>query len=224
MDVGRGVNQLPRWYIPAGKDTPAHLAGMAGSRLLPGVGPDAVHGTGDASLITSGGGVMVGGSYQAGDPGWVPVNGGAWFINLVGVEPQTLSRLHPHPRILRWAPVQGSQRSHWWNVPVLLTPEMDDAGNAVLYRSALDQSWDGRAWVDPSDLGNLQERLRHVALDIAGGLVSGDADLVALVAEILLLGTNLQPGELSASGWLTRSFLLRVLLATADIPLERTHG
>ncbi len=218
------MNQLPRWYVPKGKPTPPHLAALPPCGLLDGVGPDAVHQIGDGLPATGGGGVVIGGSFAFGDPGWVPVNGGAWLINLAGVEPQTLSRLNPHPRILRWVPVQGSQRSHWWNVPVLLTPEMDDAGNAVLYRSALDQAWNGTTWVDPADLAGLQERLRHVALDVAGGLVNGDAELVALVAEILLLGTNLQPGELSASGWLTRSFLLRVLLAAADIPLERAHG
>lgn len=200
------MSNLPRWYVPKGIERPAHVPTAVALRLHDQVGPDPV-----------GGGMVFGGPYTPGEPGWVKA--GTWYINLHDVEPQTLARITTHPRIIRWTPVVGSVNGHWWNVPVLLTPTLDGDGKAVLYRSAVDQHWNGNEWTDPADLADLQERLRQVAINVAGGLVSDDRALVALVSDLALLGHLLHPSELAASGWLTRSLLLRFLIAAADVPV-----
>lgn len=206
------MSNLPRWYVPKDGERPPHVPIIMAQRLVDQVGPDPV-----------GGGTVYGGPYTVGEPGWAKA--GDWWINLRDVEPQTLAKLNTHPRVLRWTPVAGSMTGHWWNVPVLLTPTTDGDGKPVLYRSALDQHWNGEEWTDPTDLVGLQERLREVALNVAGGQVSDDRALVGLVSDLLMLGHLIHPRELAASGWLTRSLLLRVLIAAADVPLpEADHA
>lgn len=201
------MNQLPRWYIEQGKPRSAHICAPGGMTLMDGVGPDAV-----------GGGTIIGGDYVPGETGWLNTGAG-WWIHLHEVAPQTLAKLSLHPRILRWSPVAGSVNGHWWQVPVLLAPLVDGSGNAVLYQSALDRSWNGKEWIDPADLTELQTRLHQVAFGLANGTVASDAELVRVVTDLLSLGHHLHAAEMAAAGWLTHTLLLRILLAAADVPL-----
>ena len=204
---------LPRWYLPQGVDCPDHIPTTMRTlttRLLDGVGPDAVDGA-------FGGGTVIGGEYQRGEIGWTKTLGG-WWINFTAVAPQVIGRIKTHPRIIRWASIPGANDGHWWQAPVLLSPFKDDDGNPIAYQSALDQHWNGAAWVDAADLEPLQERLRQVAINVGNGQVKSDADLFQLVSDILLLGHYLHPHDLAASGWLTKAVLLRVLITAADVP------
>lgn len=200
------MNSLPRWYVPKGQARPRHIPVTDGVTLEVGHGPD------------QGGGTLIGGSWNPPETGWLKTDGG-WWIHLRDVCPQTLARLDNDPRIVRWALVAGSVQGHYWRVPVLLTPELNEKGDAVLYRSALDQQWVDGQWTDAGPLAALQQRLKAVALDVGANGARTDGELVALVGDLLALGHDLHPHELNKSGWLTMVVLLRVLIAAADVPL-----
>lgn len=204
----------PRWYCPVGVERPAHVPYPGGIALLPGVGPD-------VAADGEGGGTIYGGPFEPGEPGWTVTDAG-WWVNLDGVAPQQLVRLETHPRILRWATVQGEHPDHWWRVPVLLTPQGQDAeGAPLLFVSAVERVFRGAdGWQPPSDLVELQHQLLAVAMD--QGVGNRDADEMAvladLVAVILGLGHTVSLHELIVKGWLTERVLLRVLIAAGDLP------
>ncbi len=208
-----------RFYCPRGVPKPAHRTDLppAGAELLPGKGPDATLGLGD------GGGMVYGGIYVPGEPGWVRTEAG-WWVNLGGAIPQHLIRLAPHPRIVRWTVVVGALPEHRWTIPVLIKPQQRDDIADPVYVSALEREWRGDAagWKAPTDLAELQEQLITVAHDLA---VSSDLEANArgitdLTIGLLGIGHLISRYEIAAGGWLSELFMLRTLAAACDVAIE----
>lgn len=207
------MNVYPRWYVPEGIARPAHVRLPLGARCAPGVGPDVAGGG-------AGGGQMIGGTFLPGESGWHKAADG-WWVNIGDANPQALVRLDRHPRVLRWEAVPGIRADHWWMVPVLLTPELDQEGRSVIYVTALDQSWRGDRWADPHDLVELQRRLLNACLAMAPEKLSEQAlnELAHLVTDLLKMHHDVTADEMIAGGWLTLNVMLRILTTAADVPL-----
>jgi hypothetical protein len=132
------LQPYPSIYCPPGQAPPAccpHLGGM--QLAVP--GPDGLMGM----LYGAGG-------FEVGD--WRKTAAG-WWVRLCGHLPQHLARLQAHPRVPRWAVVEGAEEDHWWRVPILLSHQGKTFG------SALDRLWDGGQWAPPADLEPLQRQV-----------------------------------------------------------------
>lgn len=207
-----GLVEIPSWYVPRGE------GGKAGQRpascpfedvthtIPPGQGPDGL------------GGNVYGSHWHPSRGGWAQTSAGYW-IRYVNALPQDMGRLHPHRALRDLREVRGYIDSHRWLVPVLIRQR----GDGGAYQSALDQVWTDKGWTDDEEMRGLQTRLRAVALGIAKR--QDYAGLPELGAEILSLthsGATLP--ELAAAGWMSQSFLLRVLLAAAGFQTGGANG
>ncbi|HYG69178.1 MAG TPA: hypothetical protein VD838_16020 [Anaeromyxobacteraceae bacterium] len=211
---------LPRYYTPIGVAAPAHNPHPGGSRLFDGVGPDVDHEP-TKKRKKRGGGIVYGGAYTPGEPGWVEAPAG-WWMNLDGCLPHHTTRLDTSPRITRWAQVQGARPDHYWRVPVLLQPDGKGEGRSI-FVSALDRVWKGGdTYADPADLAALQRRVLEVCYGVAkdGDHKRHRTSLGVLVADILAVGHHVSPFEIIAGEWLSEVVELRVLLAAADMTHE----
>jgi hypothetical protein len=129
------LQPYPSFYCPPGQSPPACCPHIGGLQLaVP--GPDEQLGM-----------VYGAGGYETGD--WRRSAAG-WWVRLAGHLPQHLARMQAHPRLPRWAVVEGADADHWWRVPILL------AQQGETYGSALDRLWDGHQWAPPADLERAQ--------------------------------------------------------------------
>jgi hypothetical protein len=204
-----------RYFCPTGVDRPAHRPDLLGGvEVVAGHGPDVAAGG-------PGGGLVLGGSYEAGETGWQRTEAG-WWVNLGTALPQHLWRTQTNPRIARWATVEGALPEHRWRVPILLVPAPSDGGGApTAYLSALERVWKGgEGWVDDAELARLTDDLHAVAHGIAlHGLDHEWPAITDLVLRLLVEGQRISRFELAAGGWLSERMLLRTIIAAADAPV-----
>lgn len=202
------LSPYPLYYCPPGVARPAHCPHIHIHGAVPEAAPDGAAGT-----------VFGGPALPADRERWVQHPAGWWL--LPGAHrPQDLVRLETSPRIQRWYLVQGALPSHWWRVPVLLTPaDPKDPGNPDKGSvSALDRIRHRGGWSAPEALRSAQERLLAVTLgyELAGTLEERNAAVVALAVDLLGLGHHVTEFELDTYGWLTESLVDRVLIAAAE--------
>jgi hypothetical protein len=113
----------------------------------------------------------------------------------------------------------GADANHYFQIPILLEPVQNN-GETVLYRSALDQHWNGEQWEDQAEFIALQHRLRAV---IAGLTNDDEQPLIDLTCDLIRIGHDIIANDLSASGWITRTLMLRVLLSAAGLQNRIGH-
>ena len=217
MTVARSY-AVPSWYLPrVGPDAvvmakPAHIPFLELTQQMQrGHGPDV-----DVDKDAPGGGQVYGGGYVKGQPGWRKTAGG-WWVNLAGCLPQHMYRMDRCPRVTTWEVIPGAFEGHEWIVPVLLKPVPVRSKNLVLV-SNLDQLWIEGKWQDDPATTSLLTRLLTVA---HGGPISLQPEVrpvIELCADIISLGHQcLTMAELEATGWISQTFFLQLILTAAGL-------
>jgi hypothetical protein len=193
------LTPYPIWYTPAGVAKPAccpHAGGLP--VIVP--GPDGATGG-----TLWGANALPAGDWRRAAPGW-------WVL-ADGHLPQHLARLDGHPRIPRWAVVEGTEVDHFWRVPILLE-KVDST-----WRSSLDRVWTGDGFAPPKDL----EPISRQVLAITSGVplhhdIEERNRLCAVLAvDLLALGQWVDGDLLAALGWLSEDMMERVILAACGV-------
>lgn len=198
-----------RWYCPPGVAKPAHAVVPGAVACLPHAGPPGA----------PPGGTVYGGLLELDEPGWRAHPGG-WWYNGRGSAPALLIRLDPHPRLVKWTEIVGAHQDHTWRVPVMLEPVMDETGNPVLFKSALDRVWTGNGWDAPPEIDGLMRRLLSVCHEIGrGGASLTSPEAVDAALDALALGHIFDRGEIIEEGWVSEVLVLRTLLATCGMEI-----
>lgn len=205
------LSRFPLVYCPRGVDRPQWFPlGEAHAQML-GAGPDAKKG-GDGT-ITGGDGTCYNGAFRPG--AWRRTAAG-WWILPEGHLPEHLVRLDPPASILRWRTVAGADPKHRWQVPVLLVADITET--AITWRSALDRVYTPEGWRDPEAFLSVQERLMALTQDrlLADEDDANERALIALALDILRFGQHGDAELWGALGWISETFIARVLVAACD--------
>jgi hypothetical protein len=194
------MSPYPLIYCPRvdGKDVakPACCAHVVAFRAKAGCGPD------------GSGGLIYGDALP--DPvvyPWIKTPAG-WWIYHADLLPQHLQRIDRHPRIQRWAWIDGVIDGHRWLIPQLLM--RDGNGDLLL---TIDRQLTAQGWQVGDDLRPLIESLMAIE---AGVPLRVDQDernavILDLVMQILGLGSWVDRDLLIALGWFTEDLAIRVL-------------
>lgn len=192
-----------RWFLPDGVPRPAHLP--------------PIELTGEVGVIrgpSGAAGRLIGGTYQADEPGWVQVAGKAfhfdsYWINPTGSTPSHLLRLDA-----RDGPeLPGAEPTHRWMVPLLLRPS---AGSLVWTG---DERLGPNGWSVPAP----PEPFRTLGLRLRGPLLTGDWESLgdggveALAMGLYCANYYLIPIEMQAAAWLSRPMVPPVFRAVASM-------
>ncbi len=201
------LNPYPLMFCPPGIDKPACCPHMGQVRVKSDAGPEGA------------GGICWGGGYDAQAGTWTKTAAG-WWLNLNGQQPQHLTRMQTHPRILRWRSIPGALEGHWWQIPVLLTHVLH--GEDKTYVSALDRIWSGTEWAAPSELKPIQERVLAVVngIPLDMDLEVRNAAVRKLAVSILQIGQWVDQDFLSAAGWLSERMMLNAVACSADLEAD----
>lgn len=192
----------PLIFTPQGMPKPACCPHMAQVPVLK--GPEGLPG------------ICWGGAYLPDAGEWIKTPAG-WWLNINGHQPQHMTKLETHPRVMRWECIIGAQPDHFWRIPILLTRV--SLGEEEGFVSALDRIWNGMEWAAPRDLEPLQTRL----LSAANGVPLGaDPELRSkamreIAMEILSVGSWVDPDFLAATGWLSERLIVDIPLAACDL-------
>jgi hypothetical protein len=194
------LNPYPAFYTPPGQQRPACCPHDGALQLIK-PGPDGAMG-------------RLWGASDIGVP-WQQSAAG-WWVRLEGHLPQHLARMDGHPRIPRWAVVEGAQEDHWWRVPILIERTGETWG------SALDRLWDGRDFGPPADLEPLQRQVLAIAagVPLAETAEERDRACARLAADLLALGQWVDADLLALLGWLSEDMMERVILAACGVATE----
>jgi hypothetical protein len=193
------LTPYPIWYTPPGMGRPACCPHVGGLQVIV-PGPDEQVG----GMLWGAAALPVGDWRRAG-PGW--------WICADGHLPQHLTRLDGHPRIPRWACVEGATPEQFWRVPILIEKSEDT------WRSALDRVWGGDTFTVPEDL----EPLSRQVLAISAGvplhetLEERNRLCARLAVDLLALGQWVDGDLLAALGWLSEDMMERVILAACGV-------
>jgi hypothetical protein len=209
------MTPYPLFYTPHGMSKPACCANLVPCQVTPGSGPDARRDEHGRALDA--GGLCWGGAMPTASPVVWSKAAAGWFVALEGHLPQTLQRIRPHPRILRWRPVKGAQEGQWWRIPVLLCLTQQQEG--AVFVSALEGvlGTDG-TWGDDPELMKLQEPLLALANNIRqhSSIEENEKALIELAISLAQLGHWVDRDLLILSGWFTERVAARVLRAALD--------
>lgn len=202
--------RLPRWYCPPGVDRPAHA-------VVPGIMRCTDTG-GPPGAIP--GGLCYGGPVETDEHGWIAHPSGHWF-NFTDADPAVLLRLDPHPRLVRWRDIGGSQAGQTWHVPALLSPKYDEkSGELALFVSALDRIWTGDGWNTPAEITDLQRRLLTIHHQLGTGSISLDSpEAVQVALDVLRLSHVFDDYEITKAGWVSEVLVVRTLLAAVEMDI-----
>lgn len=191
------VPRFPLYYVPPGKQRPAHIVHQGGIRVVDGVGPE------DAGPDERGGTVFGSAWDPRALPLWRKTQDG-WWLAMGTATPVQLARLAP----LDGAIVPAHQPGQSWLVPRLL--HWRDGHGLV---SAVPNEYRDYQWQPPLHLEPLMLRLRSVFYWERGGEVPEvpDAETVQLAVDILALNYHVSLHELTLAGWITDRLVLDVL-------------
>lgn len=194
------LTPYPAFYTPPGTERP-RCCPHAGALDLIKPGPDGQLGKlWGASMLP-----------EAGD--WRQSAAGWWVLANAGHLPQHLARMDGHPRIPRWAIVEGAEADHWWRVPILIEKQ------GPAYGSALDRLWDGKGFGPPADLEPLQRQVLTITegIPLAETAEARDIACGVLAAQLLELGQWVDGDLLACLGWLSEDMMRRVILAACGV-------
>lgn len=197
-----------RWYVPPGEKRPAHATSPVLCRMTETGGPPGA----------VPGGLCIGGPMEAAETGWLRHSAGHWY-NLQGASPLQMIRLDPHPRLVEWRTVAGALPDHLWRVPVLVTPEYDEADSTkiISFKSGLDRVWTGSGWDLPDRIVDLRRRLLWTFQEVAGErLTLSSAEAVAMALDLLAEGQDFDREEIIGAGWVSEVLVVRALCAGSD--------
>lgn len=200
------TSRFPLVYCPKGVARPTWFPLGEAHALALGAGPDA-HQVDDH--VVGGDGVCYNGTLRAGT--WRKAEAG-WYLLDEGAMPNHLIRLDPPRAVLRWSTVTGIAPEHRWQVPVLLTSQIDD--EAVRWSSALDQVLGSQGWAPPAAFAAIQETLMALVTDRLAG--DQEALLTRTALELLTFGQHGDRDLWQLLGWISETLICRVLMAACD--------
>jgi hypothetical protein len=188
-----------RRYLPPGFPRPEHLPLSLGS-VRTEIGPCGTARPGDP-------GVVIGGKYQRGEPGWVRCEG--YWVNGAGSSPAASIKVDA-----RDGAAIEAEIGRVWIIPAML--KRSPGGN---YVSALPRVLGAYGWTEQAHLKPLLERLRCVCARIFDGHDDGmtegehEQELIAVVCQVIGEQYHLTRAELAALGWLTDAEAAAILSA-----------
>lgn len=132
----------------------------------------------------------------------------SWWVYEDGTLPQHLQRIDRHPRIQRWAWIDGAIDGHRWLIPQFLTRD----GNRDLLLT-VDRQLTADGWQVGEDLRPLIEALMAIEAGVPLRTTQDErnAAIIDLVMKIMALGSWSDRDLVIALGWFTEALAIRVL-------------